>query len=354
MSSAAAVRYLPTLLAAPHPRTHGTLQSSALASAHAPSRPGLLALRARMLARGVLSLARTESFTLIGFVVLASVGALALAARMGTEGGARIVVALLLAVVSLVHGGRTDAKFLLLAGRDPRRVFAAEYAALALPAVLVLLATGWPAAAALAGGGSLLFAALPAGGAMRLLRRRSGRALLRLPLPPRAFEWISGVRRYGGGLLLIEAVAVLGSGYPTVPLAAIASLTVWAALTQLDGEPLVLVEALGGTPERFLREKVMRSLSLFAAVCAPPAAVFLLRHAALYPFLGIVLALTALAHAGSVFAKYALYRDGRRAAVAGTFTALVLVGAAAMVPVGIFLVWRLRQAALRNLHAWLP
>ena len=62
----------------------------------------------------------------------------------------------------------------------------------------------------------------------------------------------------------------------------------------------------------------------------------------------------ALVHAGSVFAKYALYRDGRRAAVAGTFTAIVLMGAAAVVPVGIFLVWRLRRAALRNLHARLP
>jgi hypothetical protein len=36
--------------------------------------------------------------------------------------------------------------------------------------------------------------------------------------------------------------------------------------------------------------------------------------------------------------------------VAGAFTALVLVGAAVVLPVGLFLVWRLRRAALLNLR----
>jgi hypothetical protein len=272
---------------------------------------------------------------------------------VGTAAGTRLLVVLPLAVVSLVHGGRTDARFLLLAGRDPRRVFAAEYALIAVLPVLALLATGQPVAAGGAAGGSLLFAFLPTGGVTRFLRGQGERAPAPLPIAPRAFEWISGVRGEWGGLLLIELGAALASKYPAGPLAAIVALAGWAVLPHLNGEPLLMAEGFGGPPGRFLREKVTRSLALFAAVCAPPAVLYLARHPALWHLMAAALALAALVHAGCVFARYALYRPGRRAAVAVAFTALVLTGAAVVLPVGIFLVWRLRRAALRNLHAWL-
>jgi hypothetical protein len=306
-----------------------------------------------MLARGAAELARAEPLTVLVFLGLAAAGVYALIGRLGTESGARTLVAFPLAIVSLVHGGRTDARFLVLAGRDPRRVFAVEYALLAAPAVVLLLAAGWPLAALAAAAGSVAFAIIPAGGIVLLARRRGNRPPMRLPLPPRGFEWISGVRRHWDGLLLIELGAAVFSFDPAGPLGAIVALAGWAALLQLDGEPRAMLEALGGSAGRILREKVLRSLGLFLLVCAPPALLFLLRHAALWPLLVVVLAWALGVHAGCVFAKYALYRDGRRQGIAGPLTAVALMGAVAIVPVGLFLVWRLRRAALRNLHAQL-
>lgn len=321
-----------------------------------PPAPGavLLALRLRTFWRGAAGLVRSEPVTALVFLFLAGLGGAWVAAWIGAERGCRAVAGALLAVLALVHGARGDERFLALAGHRPRRVYAVEYAALALPVVVILVAAGcawrWPVAAAAA---PLLAAALPAGGVERLIRRTRQGNVRRLRLPARSYEWAAGLRLHGTTLVLIHAAAAMLARYPGVLLACILALSWCASAFHAWGEPWIMLEVYGKRPQRFLAEKAGRSLVLFLLLCIPVSGLFLALHAALWPALAVVVAYATLVHLGSVLARYAMYRPGRQLGVAGALSILALTGALAVPPVGFFLLYRFRAIALRNLEVYL-
>jgi hypothetical protein len=314
----------------------------------------LLALRLRMLRREAAGLVRAEPLTALVFLFLALFGGAYAASWLGTERGCRAVLGALAAVLALVHGARGDARFLAVAGHRPRLVFALEYAVPSLPCAALLAASGcgwkWPAAA-LALPPAL--AALPAGGVERLLRRARGGTGVRLRLPARSYEWAAGLRVHGTTLVLVHAAAALLFRYPGVLLACILALSWCASAFHVHGEPWIMLEAYGKGPRGFLAEKLGRSVGLFLVLCLPVSLLLLILHAALWPALAVVLAGAVLVHAGSVLARYAMYRPGRRSGVTGALSVLALTGAMAVPPVGLFLLYRFRAIALHNLEVYL-
>ncbi len=314
----------------------------------------LLALRLRMLARGVAGLVRAEPLTALLFVFLAALGGAWAATWLGTGRGCRAALGVLAVILALVHGARGDERFLALAGHRPRLVYLLEYVAIAIPFAAVLLASGcggrWPAAAAAA---PLLAAALPAGGVERLVRRARAGAVSRLPVPARAYEWAAGLRTHGSVLVLVHAAAAVLWRYPGALLACILALSWCVSAFHARGEPWILLEAYGKDSRGFLAEKVGRSVGMFLLLCIPISLLFIALHAALWPALVVAVAGAALVHGGSVLARYATYRPGRRAGVVGALSVLALTGGMAVPPVGLFLLYRFRAVALRNLEGYL-
>ena len=314
--------------------------------------PDILVLRVRTLRRAVAGLARAEPGTALLFALLLAMGGYRLWGWMGSAQGSRAVLAAQIALLALVHTGRQDARFLRLAGRSPRRTYLLEYATLSLPFLLLGAVAPLPAVLAASAGAPLLFAWLPAGGAKRLLRWSRNRPVQRLPLPARAFEWTSGVRRYGGGIALVYLAAAALSGYPAVALGGIVLLGWCVSLFYLDGEGHELLEAFRRRPAELLRFKVTQGLALFAVLCLPLAALFIARHPALAGMLALVLAGSAAIVAGAVLTKYAVYREGGRAAVVGPLAVLVLTASLALPPVAAFLLFRFWRIGVDNLGAY--
>jgi hypothetical protein len=313
----------------------------------------ILVLRARTLRRAVAGLARAEPGTALLFAFLLAMGGYRLWGWMGSAQGSRAILAAQIVLLTLVHTGRQDARFLWLAGRSPHRTYLLEYAALSLPFWLLGLIAPVPSLLATSAGAPLLFGWLPAGGAERLLTWSRNRPVQRLPFPAGAFEWTSGVRRYGGGIVVIYPAAAALSGYPAVVLGGIVLLAWCVSLFYLDGEGHELLEAFRRRPAELLRFKVMQGLALYATLCLPLVGLFVMRHPALTGMLALVLAGSAAIVAGAVLTKYAVYREGGRAAVVGPLAVLVLTASLALPPVAAFLLFRFWRIGVVNLGAYL-
>lgn len=313
----------------------------------------VLAVRARSFGRVLLGLPRADPVAFL--FVLAF---LAAAARYGwvwsrTERGSLAVAVVAVGVVALAHTGREDERFLRLAGAAHRRVFAAEYLFLALPFSLLLVTGARPAYAAGVAGAALLLPLLPSGG-LRAVGPRLRPRPVRVPLPPAAFEWISGLRRNGVAVLVVYVLALLLWRLPAASLFGPPALT-WV-LTEpcfVEGESWMLVEAFALPPRRFLRDKLRRSVLLFWAACSPLVLLVLVREPRAALVVALLLAGCSLVHAGGVLFRYATYHEGRRTPVAGTLTLLVLAATLALPPVALFLLYRLWRQAVRNLEPYL-
>ena len=85
----------------------------------------------------------------------------------------------------------------------------------------------------------------------------------------------------------------------------------------------------------------------------PMIAVFLVRHSTLWPVLLISVIVCAFVIAGSVIAKYAAYREGRRMGAFGSLIPVLLTGMLLVPPVAAFLLYRLWRLATRNLDPYL-
>ncbi|HEX8670487.1 MAG TPA: hypothetical protein VF710_01285 [Longimicrobium sp.] len=315
--------------------------------------PDILVLRARTVRRAVAGLARAEPGTVLLFALLLAMGGYRLWGWMGSARGSRAILAAQIVLLALVHTGRQDARFLNLAGRSPHRTYLLEYITLSLPFWLLGLIAPVPALLAVSAGAPLLLAWLPAGGAQRLVTWSRSRPVQRLPLPARAFEWTSGVRRYGSAIGVVYLAAAALSRYPAVALGGIVLLAWCVSLFYLDGEGHELLEAFQRRPAELLRFKVMQGLALYAVLCLPLVVLFIVRHPPLIAMLALVLAGSAAIVAGAVLTKYAVYREGGRAAVVGPLAVLVLTASLALPPVAAFLLFRFWRIGVHNLGAYL-
>lgn len=223
-----------------------------------------LRLRARVLGRQLRELGWWR-LVLIGFMTLALVGtALGQAARHPR--GQWAVPVVVLSLVWSGHRRRSDLAFLRAAGPGFRWGLAAEYALLALPAVLVLAVFG-DVGAALATLVLPPLAALAGPAREWQPRRWRPRSLFR----SETFEWVSGMRSVVGGPLWLALLAGALWQHRT-PLGAGLALAGWLLVVSSfygTPEPATMLLVAARSPGAFLRRRLLLALGYLALTGAP-------------------------------------------------------------------------------------
>jgi len=164
------------------------------------------------------------------------------------------------------HRRRADLPFLASAAPGHRPWLAAEYALLALPVALSLLALRAAGPAGLLLGLAALVAWVPAARAGGATRRR-----WRSPFRSEAFEWVSGMRATKG-LLIWPVLVGLAAWQRASPLAPVAGLVLWLLVVLAcygEPEPLPMLALLVRSPRQFLRRRLGLGLGYAAATALP-------------------------------------------------------------------------------------
>ena len=196
-------------------------------------------------------------------VLLAAVGRALLLAAAHPAGQWAVPVfgALLLASA---HRQRADLRFLESSARRYRRWLAVEYALLALPLAVGLLAFRDWGAAGLTVALAPWAAGLPAAQESRSTRRRR-RSLFR----SEAFEWVSGMRRGGWAWPVLLAGAWWQHASPLGPVLALAGWLLALLSCYAVPEPVAMLVVAARSPGQFLRRRLLLGLGLGALTAAP-------------------------------------------------------------------------------------
>ena len=235
-----------------------------LSGLHWPALRAYLALRLRLLGR----LLREIGWLRLALAgPLLGLGLLQAVASLGAHPAGRWLLPLLLGwAVAAAHRQRADAQALASLGPDYRPWLAVEYALLALPVALGLLALRSPGAAGL----TLLLAALAAW----VPPARTGvatRHRWRSPFRSEAFEWVGGMRA-SKGVAVWPVLVGLAGWQRALPLAPVAALLAWLLVVVAcygEPEPVAMLAVAARTPGQFLRRRLTLGLGYAAATALP-------------------------------------------------------------------------------------
>jgi hypothetical protein len=164
------------------------------------------------------------------------------------------------------HRQRADVQFLASTAPDYRPWLATEYALLALPLGLGLLALHAPGAAGLLLGLAALAAWVPAARADVATRHR-----WRSPFRSEAFEWVGGMRATKG-LIIWPVLVGLALWQRALPLVSVAGLVGWLLVVVAcygEPEPIAMLALAARTPGQFLRRRLALGLGYAAATALP-------------------------------------------------------------------------------------
>ncbi|WP_223649814.1 hypothetical protein [Hymenobacter psoromatis] len=222
-----------------------------------------LTLRLRLLGRLLRELGWLRLALLL--IMLALVLLQALAALRGQPRAAWLVPPLLAWLLLSAHRQRTDTHLLASATPDFRPWLAAEYALLALPVALLLLAVG-------VGGPALLTLALaPLAAWAPPAREAAARHRWRSLFRSEAFEWVAGMRA-ANGLLIWLVLVGLATWQRASSLAPVAGLVAWLLVVLAcygTPEPVTMLALAARSPRQFLRRRLGLGLGYAAATALP-------------------------------------------------------------------------------------
>ncbi|GAA4006547.1 hypothetical protein GCM10022408_17910 [Hymenobacter fastidiosus] len=163
-----------------------------------------------------------------------------------------------------VHRQRTDLDFLRIASPHLRSWLLAEYALWLVPGWGILLGLGHFGAALLMLAAVPLVLYLPQGQPGTKGRRR--RSLLR----SEAFEWVSGFRQLGGGLVWsVGLAAAVWQPVTVVPAVVLGAWSLFVTYCYTIPEPLTMLTLYGAGPRAFRRRKLGLALLLYLLTAAP-------------------------------------------------------------------------------------
>jgi hypothetical protein len=223
-----------------------------------------LRLRLRLLGRLLREIGAIRLALLLPFIVMSVGQALVVAGqhRWGRWAVPLVVAWLLLAA----HRRRGDYRFLATTAPNFKNWLAWEYAWLALPVALVLLALR-----AYGPAGLLLLLAPLAAWAPPASEDRASRRRWRSPFRSEAFEWVSGMRATKG-LWLWPVLAGLAGWQRASPLGPLAALLAWLLVLLAcygTAEPATMLAMAARSPGQFLRRRLGLGLAYAAATAAP-------------------------------------------------------------------------------------
>ncbi|MGI4760697.1 MAG: hypothetical protein ACRYF0_08330 [Janthinobacterium lividum] len=223
-----------------------------------------LRMRLRLLARLLREIGWLRLALLLPMLLLGLLQALA---SLGKQPHGLWAMPLLVAWSLLgAHRQRADLPFLASAAPGFRPWLAAEYALLALPLAIGLLALRAAGPAALTLGLAPLVAWAPPARQGRATRRR-----WRSPFRSEAFEWVSGMRATKG-LFLWPVLVGLAAWQRASPLAPVAGLVGWLLVVLACygvPEPLPMLALALRSPRQFLRRRLGLGLGYAAATALP-------------------------------------------------------------------------------------
>jgi hypothetical protein len=276
--------------------------SRARSGERAPAAAYLL-LRLRLLGRLAREVGAVRLALLLPFLLM-SVGQ-ALAVAIAHPWGRWAVPVLVAWLLASVHRQRGDYRFLTTTAPGFKTWLAWEYALLALPIGIVLLAGRAYGPAGLLLALAPLVAWVPPGGEDRASRRR-----WRSPFRSEAFEWVSGMRATKG-LLLWPLLLGLAAWQRASPLGPLAALLGWLLVVMAcygTAEPATMLALATRSPRQFLRRRLGLGLGYAAATAAPFWVLLASGPAGWGGTLAVAVAWLALV-ALFIVTKYAFYPD---------------------------------------------
>ena len=123
------------------------------------------------------------------------------------------------------------------------------------------------------------------------------------------FEWISGIRKNAYWLIPTYLLGLGLSFYTVAVPVALLLLSIGIAMFYTETtESAVFVTIFKKTPERFIRHKVMRSLTLFWGATLPLTIGFFIFHATYWYIFLVVLLICSLIQLSTIVLKYAMYQ----------------------------------------------
>lgn len=218
--------------------------------------------------------------------------------------GSAVLVILPLSILYSYHSLRKDEKFVKMLDAKYRLFYFTEYLLISLFFIIVLLFSPYYYFTLM-----LFTACAVIPFASTNLKPGSFAFKTRLNVPPYAFEWVSGLRRYGLFLGAVYLLALIFSyEIGAVPLA-LMLIAFTIPSFYVSGEPRVMVEVFGMPPGKFLRFKLFSALKLYLILSLPLLGAFMLfNYDRWYLAIGIYL-ITCVIITSSVLTKYAFYEE---------------------------------------------
>lgn len=264
--------------------------------------------------------------------------------------GSLIVATILLAAITLLQLRRNDYHFVLLAEEKTWKVFGMDYLLLSLPVVIIILLNSfwYISLGVMVGCIGIGFVEQPF--------RRTNRGIDPPEwIPAEAFEIRSGIRQYGGILLVLYASAWVGLLLPYASLASLWFFTVFFSDMFRYSESEQILFSQERSAKRFLSRKLRVNLKLYLCATGPVCLVYIL----LYPeqwWLAITFLVAIMLNLILfVMTKYAYYWPNTKitAGQVPIGLAMLSIFLPVLLPVILFFLIKNYLAACRNLTTYL-
>lgn len=264
--------------------------------------------------------------------------------------GCLIIAALLLTLLALFQLGRKDYHFIFLAERNAWKVFCMDYILLSLPFFIIILINSfwYISLAIIIGCLGVSFIKQP------FHRTKKG---IDSPewIPAEAFELRSGIRKYGGLLLVLYISAWIGLLLPFASLASFWFLTVILSDLFRFSEPVQILCAQELPANRFLHRKLFLYLKLFFCAIIPVCAIYTFLYPEHWWLILTFLAAISLNISLFIVNKYAHYLPGTK--ITGgqvpLTIAVISIFLPVLLPVILFFLIKNYLAARRTLTTYL-
>lgn len=307
----------------------------------------LLILHVKQSLREGASLGLFRSLFLLVIVSLASLLLFKLSAEPKY---ALIAVALYGAIITLIDYRREDRLFLKTHFINCWKVYAIEYALLAIPWVVTLsYHAQWLPLALL-----LLLLILQA--TIHLSFQKKGRnSLLQKWILPENYEWKAGARKHLILLLTVWTISLVCSPITGIIPVALLIIGVIPLSFYEIGEPYQFIVAQERSACAFLSKKIGDNLKIFILITAPLLISFTLFHPELWYIPTVEILILSTLHIFYMLTKYAFYQPNQKSSTTSLLNSLATI--ALFVPFLLPVVWiasiRFYRKSISNLNPYL-
>ncbi len=256
--------------------------------------------------------------------------------------------------LGLIHFVRTDKNFIKILQLSVYQVYAIEYSIFLLPVWIFLLIKQ----EFLYLGGSIVIATIIS--AIPYTIQQQNRPLLFVSrwIPAISFEWKSGFRQHFPFIAIFYSLGIGLAMYEIAIPLIIMCFSLLTACFYLESEPITMLKIFVKTPKQLLLHKVRWQLQLFWLLMLPFILLFLIFHTTYWYIILYLLITTSLAQIFAICYKYAVYYPNTKNqlnvfiyVVFGLAFMLVIL-TPFLVPVGIFIMVRYYQKAIKNLDLY--